>query len=121
MIIVCFVVSVCFQTAVIRKQKEDFNKKIKETFPLATLKMSHNSNDPRHAFRLAALKTGKIDYCASSFLVRCFFIHKQALFLAQMSMKTIPANSSESMSRVLRDSRPWSLLRGAFVLICIAR
>ena len=121
MIIVCFVLSVRFQTAVIRKQKEDLNKKIKETFPLATLKMSHSSNDPRHAFRLAALKTGRIDDFASSFSGAMFFIHKQALFPAQMSMKTIPANSSESMSRDLRDSRPWSLLRGAFVLICIAR
>ena len=80
MIIVCFVLSVRFQTAVIRKQKEDLNKKIKETFPLATLKMSHNSNDPRHSFRLAALKTGRIDDCASSFLMRFFSFTNRSCF-----------------------------------------
>jgi hypothetical protein len=55
-----------------RKKKEELHEKIKKTFPLATLKMSHNSPDPRHAFRLAALKTGIGSFDEPCI---CFFIH----------------------------------------------
>lgn len=46
------------QTAAKRQKQKEIIKALQQTFPIATLKNCHLSTDPRHVFRLAALKTG---------------------------------------------------------------